>query len=107
MFTINNETWEVVEVPYGHSALYRSDGSKTIGSIDDEIKTIFICETLDDFQYKKVLCHELVHASMFSYDVDLNLEQEELIADIIATYGEEIVDITNTLFCKLRGKHYC
>jgi hypothetical protein len=107
MITINGETWYVREVPYGHPALYRSDGSQTIGSIDDVIKTIFICETLDDWKYRKVLCHELVHAAMFSYDVNLSLEQEELIADIISEYGAEIIDATNTLFCKLRGKHYC
>ena len=32
---------------------------------------------------------------MFSYNVYLSLEQEEVIADIIATYGEEIINITN------------
>jgi len=36
---------------------------------------------------KKVLCHELTHAAMFSYNVELTLDQEELFADLIATYG--------------------
>ena len=54
---------------------------------------------------KKVLCHELTHAAMFSYNVELSLEQEELLADIIATYGEEIIQITNTLFYKIKGRH--
>jgi hypothetical protein len=36
---------------------------------------------------KKVLCHELTHAAMFSYNVDLNYQQGELIADLVATYG--------------------
>ena len=40
---------------------------------------------------KKVLCHEITHAAMFSYNVNLSLEQEELVADLISTYGEEIV----------------
>lgn len=52
---------------------------------------------------KKVLCHEIVHAAMFSYNVDLTLEQEELVADLIATYGEEIIDITNQMFKKIKG----
>ena len=52
---------------------------------------------------KKVLCHEIVHAAMFSYNVDLILEQEELVADLIATYGEEIIDITNQMFKKIKG----
>ena len=51
---------------------------------------------------KKVLCHEIVHAAMFSYGVSLSLDQEEIIADIIATYGEEIINVTNKVFKKLR-----
>ena len=57
---------------------------------------------LQDNFLKKVLCHEIVHAAMFSYNVDLTLEQEELIADLIATYGQEIIDITNTIFSKIK-----
>jgi hypothetical protein len=34
-----------------------------------------------------VLSHELTHAAMFSYNIDLSYEQEELFADLIATYG--------------------
>jgi len=43
---------------------------------------------------------------MFSYGIQLNVDQEEVIADIIATYGEEIINITNTLFKKLKGESY-
>jgi hypothetical protein len=35
---------------------------------------------------------------MFSYGVVLSYEEEEMIADIISLYGEEIVDITNNTF---------
>jgi hypothetical protein len=38
---------------------------------------------------------------MFSYEVDLTLEQEEVLADLIATYGEEIIEVTNVLFNKI------
>ena len=37
---------------------------------------------------------------MFSYNVNLNYEQEELVADIIATYGSEIIHMTNELFIR-------
>ena len=53
---------------------------------------------------KKVLCHEITHAAMFSYNININVEQEELIADFVATYGEEIIDITNFLFNKIRER---
>lgn len=35
-------------------------------------------------------------------NVDLNYQQEELLANIIATYGEEILKITNDIFKRLR-----
>lgn len=38
---------------------------------------------------------------MFSYKVDLSLEQEEIIADLIATYGKEIIDVTNKIFNRI------
>jgi hypothetical protein len=53
---------------------------------------------------KKVICHELTHAAMFSYDVDLTYEQEELVANIISTYGQEIVHMTNLVFNRLKKK---
>ena len=39
---------------------------------------------------------------MYSYNIDLTYEQEEILADIIATYGEEIIDMTNLLFSRLK-----
>ena len=52
--------------------------------------------------FKKVLCHEVVHAAMFSYNVMLSIDEEEVIANIIAKYGEEIIKITNSLFKKIK-----
>jgi len=69
---------------------------------DKDTKTIYLAENLEGSMLKKVICHELVHAAMFSYNVYLSLEQEEVIADIIATYGEEIINITNKVFYKLQ-----
>jgi hypothetical protein len=44
---------------------------------------------------KKVLTHEITHAAMFSYNVDLTYRQEELVAMLIDTYGHEIINLTN------------
>ena len=84
--------------------LYRSDGSVTVGMCDNETRTIYIDSTLNGKFLKKVLCHELTHAAMFSYGIELSIEQEELLADLIATYGEEIILITNKIFKKLKEK---
>lgn len=82
--------------------LIREDGVRTLGMCDKDTKTIYLAENLEGSMLKKVICHELVHAAMFSYSVYLSLEQEEVIADIIATYGEEIINITNKVFYKLQ-----
>ena len=63
----------------------------------------YINETLTGTLLKKVLCHEITHAAIFSYNVDLTIEQEELVADLISTYGNEIIYITNKIFSKLEN----
>ena len=106
MFTINGETWYIELCHPEHFQLKRSDGSASIGACDDIDKTIYLSNALQGEYLKKVLCHEIAHAAMFSYNVDLTLEQEELLADLIATYGKEIIGITNVVFQKLREKPY-
>lgn len=101
MFEINGEIWRVVFVSPQHPQLVRSDGSITIGACNDDNKTIYIDETLDKHMIKKVLTHEVTHAAMFSYDVDLCPRQEELVAMLIDTYGHEIITITNQFFNRL------
>lgn len=101
MFTINQETWGVKLVTPHHPKLIRSDGTPSIGACDDITKTIYIDETLEPFLMKKVLCHEITHAAMFSYNVDLSIDQEELLANLIATYGQEIIAITNKIFKRI------
>ena len=81
------------------------DGSRSVAATDDATNTIYINNTLDSLFLKKVLCHEITHAAMFAYHVQLSIENEELLADLIATYGEEIIDITNILFEKLRRSY--
>ena len=81
------------------------NGIWTIGSCDDPHKTIYIYQGLKKYLLKKVLCHEITHAAMYSYNVNLSLEQEELLADLLSTYGEEIIEIANRVFAKLIGRY--
>ena len=102
MININGEAWRIVLASPNHPAFQRMDGSFTIGCCDDMVKTIYIADNLSDAYLKKVLCHELVHACMYSYNLDLNDYQEEILADLIATYGQEIMFITNSIFSRLK-----
>lgn len=104
MVNINGQNWRVVLTSPVHPALVRSDGTFTIGACDDNNKTIYLNEQLDSKKLKKVLCHELVHACMFSYNVEIGIEQEELLADLVATYGQEIISKTNQIFNRLNKK---
>ena len=72
---------------------------------DDNLKSIFVATGLPMVLLKKVLCHEIVHAAMFSYNIELSLEQEELMADLIATHGDEIIEETNQVFKKIKGAY--
>lgn len=101
MFSINGVQWRIKFVPSGSELLMRSDGSITIGVTDSFTRTIYLDETLRGKKLRKVICHELTHAAMFSYNIDLNIDQEEIIADLIATYGKEIIDKTDSIFNRL------
>ena len=101
MVNINGEDWKILIVSSNHPAIQRPDGSFTLGCCDNDMKSIYVAENLTDFYFKKVLCHELVHACMYSYNIDLNDYQEEVLADLIATYGQEIIFITNSMFKRL------
>ena len=107
MFQINGEEWWAVFVPPDDPILRRPDGDYTYGCCDDMTKTIYISDSIYGDFFWKVLCHEIAHAAMLAYDVMITYEQEELIADIIATFGAGIIEVTNLLFCQIQGGRYC
>ena len=92
-------------MPYDASLLMPG-GQYALGACNDSTKTIYINNELHGEDFEQVLCHELVHASMFAYDVILGFDEEELLAEIIATFGEEIIDITDMMFDKIRRGRY-
>lgn len=77
------------------------DDLYAIGVCDNELKIIAINNELDDFYLRKVLCHELTHAAMYSYGVSLSHTCEEMVADLMATYGQEIQYKTNKIFQRM------
>lgn len=103
MFLINNIYWKLAFVPPNFPLLQRLNGEYSIGACDNLTRTIYLNETLQGPLLQKVLCHEITHAAMFSYNVNLSIQQQELIADLISTYGDEIIYITNKIFNKLQN----
>ena len=94
---INGEDWTFCLVPPGDPALCTSLNC-ALGVCDDNNKTIYILNNLTREKMRKVLCHEIVHAAMFSYNINLDWWTEEIVADIIATYGDEITNKTDYVF---------
>ena len=101
-FMINGKTWYIRLVQSDSPMLMRSDGSYTVGMCDRETQTIYISELLQGKFLRKVLIHEVCHSAMFSYGIDMSVEQEELFCDLVATYGDEIFDVVDNLFTVLR-----
>ena len=104
MIEINGEDWEIAMVSPFSPGLMNPDGTYALGCCDDYLKIIFINNKLNKELTKKVLCHELTHAAMFSYDIQLDLMEEERLADVIATYGQDIVNMTNQIFKDLKKR---
>lgn len=105
-FALNGKVWWVRIVPPTFPSLLLPTGDFTLGCCDNSINTIYIADGLDDRTFKKVLSHEITHAAMFSYNVVLTLDQEELLADIFSTYGNEIIMVTNKVFAKIKKDRY-
>lgn len=102
MFKINEEIWYIKFISPHHDLFIMPNGNSTVGTCDDETKTIYLASTLEGKMLRKVLCHEIVHSAMFSYNVYLDYEQEELLANLIATYGKEIISIADEMFKRLQ-----
>ena len=98
MYKINGITWYMIRVRSDSPMLMRSDGSITVGMCDRETQTIYISDALNGRFLRKVLLHEICHSAMFSYGIDMSVDQEELFCDLLSTYGDEIIAITDGVF---------
>ena len=98
MYKINGITWYMIRVRIDSPMLMRSDGSITVGMCDREAQTIYISDALHGRFLRKVLLHEICHSAMFSYGIDMSVDQEELFCDLLSTYGDEIITITDSVF---------
>lgn len=97
MFECNGKTWNIAFVEPHSMVLNRSDGSRTVGVTDNNTKTVYLSNLLRGKFLDKVLCHELVHVASFSYDCQIDIETEEIIADFMSLYGREIIYMADDL----------
>lgn len=88
---LNGVSWTVKFVEPDDWSLRTSSGGYAIGVCDNNYREIYIHNRLPTELMRKVICHEIAHAAMFSYGVLLDIEQEEVMADLVATYGWQII----------------
>ena len=104
MFTINGIQWNILFVDPSSNYLKRSDGSKTVGMTDWNDKCVYLSNLLKGPFLRKVYIHEVCHCAVFSYGIDLDIEQEEFLCDFVATYGDEIFTIVDDMFQVLKKR---
>ena len=101
---INGVRWRVRLVSPAHPLLLTPWKTHALGVCDKVMQTICIDETLTPHKLKEVLCHEIVHAFMFSYAVDLSYDEEEIVAELMSQYGENILQQTHAIYNTLKMK---
>lgn len=101
-FTINGTNWRVQYENSNSGELKRSDNVSVLGVTDRNTHTIYLSNALRGFMERKVLIHEVCHAICMSYDVYLPIEQEEILCDFVATYGDEVFDIVDMVLGAVR-----
>ena len=102
MIFVNGEGWDIRLVPSSHPGLTTPEGTQALGCCDDIRKTIYIDETLHPSRMRKILCHEITHAAMYSYNIEIPDPEEEMLAELVSSYGHEIVSLTNKISNKLK-----
>lgn len=101
---INNIFWRIQSAPAGSPKLRRSNGTYTIGMTDGARHIIYIASHLRGALLDKVMAHELVHAFMFSYDIQIDIDQEEFIADWVSRYGRDLIYLLDDIMIKVKDR---
>lgn len=101
-FTINGTMWRVQYENPLSGELRRSDNTISLGVTDRNTHTIYLSIVLRGFMQRKVLIHEVCHAICMSYNVYLPIEQEEILCDFVATYGDEVFGIVDMILGAVR-----
>lgn len=101
---INGIVWRVRLVSPAHPMLLTPHNTHALGVCDKVTQTICVDKTLSPQLLKEVLCHEIVHAFMYSYMIDLSYSEEELVAELMSEYGEDMLRETNAIYNGIRMK---
>lgn len=94
---VNGIEWNIYFVHPLNSNLITNNGIYTLGMTDNNKKAVFLSDILKGELLYNVLCHELVHVYCFSYNILLDIEDEERMAQFISDFGKSIIYDTDLL----------
>ena len=77
--------------------LRRSDGTITLGVTDNNDRTVYMNNRLSYDMFDRVICHELCHVFSFAYNLHIQIETEEMIADFLSTYGRDVIAVADDI----------
>lgn len=100
MFVLNGIEWDICFVePYSPILFDYRNNVQSVATTDFNTKCIYLSNELYGDFLIKVLKHELYHCYEFSsISYDFPIGEEELIADFIATYGEDLINLAYDLY---------
>ena len=96
-FYLNGINWKIKFVSSKSNDLKREDGSITLGVCDNNVKCIYLSNSLKGYLLERVFIHELTHAWIFSYNFYLTLEEEEFICEFVSLYSRDILKTADSL----------
>ena len=102
MIVLNGYVWKVKIVNPNFPILQKPDGKYAVGVCDSNYKIICISNQLRGKAFKEVLCHEIVHAAVSSYGINIDHETEEFLANFISKYGHQIIQVTDRTFKNMK-----
>lgn len=104
VFFINGNLWKLKFVKSSSKNLIRSDGTRTFGVTDNNVKIVFMADNMSEHMEDKVLCHELTHVHAMEYDYYMPIEVEEIVADFMSLYGRSIIYLADELMNYIIGR---
>lgn len=95
---INGLKWKVYFVKSGSPKLADEDGKRSILGITYFRECeIYIDKELHKRLRKQTVIHELVHALLFSYGIDIEGATEENVCDLIGAHLDELVRLKEAI----------
>jgi hypothetical protein len=76
-FTINHQKWKIMVTRPDSLHLRRMDNSFALASCDNKTRTIYLSTDIKEYDLRDVIIHEIVHAILFSYDINITASDNE------------------------------